>query len=468
MKGKEQKSGEPAPTCPGEDRPEAEGIAGGQTYLWMTEKSGTDAYQTGQGILEQILSPTNLNGAYKQVVSNKGSGGVDEMGVDQLKDYLIANKEELLESLLQGRYRPNPVRRVEIPKDNGKKRMLGIPTVVDRTVQQSIMQVLSPVYEKQFSDHSYGFRPGRSAHQALRKCQGYITEGYVYAVDLDLEKFFDTVNQSKLIEVLSRTVKDGRVVSLIHKYLRAGVVVRNKYEETREGVPQGGPLSPLLSNIMLNELDKELEKRDHRFVRYADDMVILCKSIRSAERTLTGIRGFIEKKLFLKVNMEKTLVAHVTKIKFLGYSFYINEKGEGRLGLHEKSASRMRERIKALTSRSNGWGNERRKEALKRYIIGWVNYFKLADMKKLLERVDMWYRRRLRMVIWKQWKRLRTRGRNLIRLGVEKHKAWKFANTRKGYWHTANSPILSTSITNARLRQAGYIFFLDYYLKVKA
>jgi RNA-directed DNA polymerase len=467
MKGKSQKIGERSPTCLGEDRPEAESSTGGQTYLWMAEKSGTDAYQTGQGMLEQILSPTNLNTAYKHVVANKGRGGVDKMEVESMKGYLIGNKEELLESLLQGHYRPNPVRRVEIPKENGKKRLLGIPTVVDRMVQQAIMQVLSPVYEKQFSDSSYGFRPGRSAHQALKRCQEYITEGYVYAVDLDLEKFFDTVNQSKLIEVLSRTVKDGRVVSLVHKYLRAGVVVRNKYEETREGVPQGGPLSPLLSNIMLNDLDKELEKRGHRFVRYADDMVILCKSIRSAGRTLSGIMGFIERKLFLKVNKEKTVVAHITKIKFLGYSFYINDKGEGRLGLHEKSASRMRERIKALTARSNGWGNKRRKEALKLYIIGWVNYFKLADMKKLLERVDKWYRRRLRMVIWKQWKRVRTRGRNLIRLGIEKHKAWEFANTRKGYWHTANSPILSTSITNARLRQAGYIFFSDYYLMVK-
>lgn len=467
MKGKEQKNGESAPTCPGKERPEAEDIPGGQTYLWMTEKSGTDVYQTGQGMLEQILSPVNLNAAYKRVLANRGSGGVDKMGVESLKDYLFANREELLESLLQGRYRPNPVRRVEIPKENGKKRMLGIPTVVDRMVQQSIMQVLSPVYEKQFSDSSYGFRPGRSAHQAIQKCQEYITEGYVYAVDLDLEKFFDTVNQSKLVEVLSRTVKDGRVVSLVHKYLRAGVVVRNRYEETLEGVPQGGPLSPLLSNIMLNELDKELEKRGHRFVRYADDMVILCKSIRSAERTLTGIIGFIEKKLFLKVNIEKTIVAHITKIKFLGYSFYINNKGEGRLGLHEKSASRMRAQIKVLTSRSNGWGNERRKEALKRYIIGWVNYFKLADMKRMLERVDKWFRRRLRMVIWKQWKRLRTRGRNLIGLGIEKHKAWEFANTRKGYWRTANSPILGISVTNARLRQAGYIFFSDYYRMVR-
>jgi len=452
-------------TCLQKDRAEPESYAGGQTYMKITENNFTDADQKGYGLLEQILSPTNLNEAYKKVKSNKGSGGIDKMEVESLKEYLVTNKDSLIASIMGGKYHPNPVRRVEIPKENGKKRMLGIPTVVDRVIQQAIMQVLSPVYEKQFSDSSYGFRPKRSAHQALKRCQDYITEGYIHAVDMDLEKFFDTVNQSKLIEVLSRTVKDGRVVSLIHKYLRAGVVVRNKYEETKEGVPQGGPLSPLLSNIMLNELDKELEKRGHRFVRYADDMVILCKSIRSAERTLAGIIPYIEGKLFLRVNREKTVVAHITKIKFLGYSFYIN-KGNGRLRVHAKSVSKMKERIKTLTSRSNGWGNERRKELLKQYITGWVNYFKLADMKKLLIETDGWYRRRLRMVIWKQWKRVRTRWRNLIKLGIEKHKAWEYANTRKGYWHIANSQILNTSITNGRLIQAGYVFFTDYYLMV--
>lgn len=239
--------------------------------MGITENNFTNADQRVYGLLEQILSPTNLNQSYKRVKGNKGSGGIDKMEVESLRDYLVMHKEELIQSIIGGTYRPNPVRRVEIPKDNGKMRMPGIPTVVDRVVRQAIAQILSPIYEKQFSTSSYGFRPKRSAHQALNKCKAYITDGYKYAVDMDLEKFFDTVNQSKLIEVLSRTVKDGRVISLIHKYLHAGVVVRNKFEETNVGVPQAGPLSPLLSNIMLNELDKELEKRGHRFVRYADD-----------------------------------------------------------------------------------------------------------------------------------------------------------------------------------------------------
>jgi group II intron reverse transcriptase/maturase len=462
MKGGKQKISQD--TCLQKSRAEPEGYAGEQTFIWMTENNLTNADKPEYGLLEQILSPTNLNRAFKRVRSNRGSGGIDKMEVESLKDYLVDNKEKLIQSILDGSYRPNPVRRVEIPKEKGK-RNLGIPTVVDRVVQQAIAQVLTPVYEKQFLPNSYGFRPKRNAHQALNRCRNYITDGYKYAVDMDLEKFFDTVNQSKLIEVLSRTVKDGRVISLIHKYLNAGVVIRNKFEETRMGVPQGGPLSPLLSNVMLNELDKELEKRGHPFVRYADDMVIFCKSKRSAERTLANIVPYIENKLFLKVNREKTTTAYISKIKFLGYSFYVT-KGEGRLRVHPKSIAKMKERIKALTSRSNGWGNARRKEALRQYITGWVNYFKLADMKSLLIRVDEWYRRRLRMIIWKQWKRIRTRGRNLMKLGIIKYKAWEWANTRKGYWHTANSFILTRSVTSDRLRQAGYIFFLEYYRSV--
>jgi len=459
MKGGKQKISQD--TYLQNSRAEPEGYAGGQTFIWMTENNLTNADKSEYGLLEQILSPTNLNRAYKRVRSNRGSGGVDKMEVESLRDHLVDNKETLIQSILDGSYRPNPVRRVEIPKEKGE-RSLGIPTAADRVIQQAISQVLTPIYEKQFSPNSYGFRPSRNAHQALYRCRNYITDGYKYAVDMDLEKFFDTVNQSKLIEVLSRTVKDGRVVSLIHKYLNAGVVIRNKFEETSMGVPQGGPLSPLLSNVMLNELDKELEKRGHRFVRYADDLVILCRSKRSAERTLANIVPYIENKLFLKVNRDKTTVAYISRIKFLGYSFYVF-KGEGRLRVHPKSIAKMKERIRMLTSRSNGWGYARRKEALRQYITGWVNYFKLADMKGLLYKVDKWLRRRLRMVIWKQWNRVRTRRRFLMILGIEKFKAWEYANTRKGYWHTAISPILARSVTSDRLRQAGYIFFLDYY-----
>jgi len=452
-------------TCPQKNRTASEGYVGGQTFLWITENNLTDTNQLGDGLLELIVSPSNLNKAYLQVKRNKGSGGVDKMEVESLKDYLVTHKDKLIASILKGTYRPNPVRRVLIPKDNGQKRQLGIPTVIDRCIQQAIAQVLSPMYEPQFSDNSYGFRPRRNAHGALRKCQAYITEGYKYAVDLDLEKFFDTVSHSKLIEILSRTVKDGRVISLIHKYLNAGVQVGSKIRTSEEGVPQGGPLSPILSNIMLNEMDKELESREHKFVRYADDLLILCRSKRSAERTMGSMIHFIEDKLFLKVNRDKSQSAHIRKVKFLGYSFH-KSKGEGRLRIHRKSVAKMKAKIKELTSRSNGWGNARRKEALRQYITGWVNYFKLADMKNLLLKIDEWYRRRIRMVIWKQWKRIRTGVKNLIKLGVKKSKAWEWANTRKSYWHTANSFILKTTITTENLRKAGYVMLSDQYRKV--
>lgn len=448
------------------DRSETENKLGGQTYIGITENNFTITEQADCGLLEMILSPTNLNRAYKQVKSNKGSGGVDGLGVEELLDYLLTRKEELLQSIIKGRYKPNPVRRVEIPKEGGKKRQLGIPTVVDRVIQQAITQILSPIYEPLFSNSSYGFRPQRSAHDALKQCQNYITAGYKYTVDMDLEKYFDTVSHSKLIEVLSRTIKDGRVISLIHRYMNAGVIENGRFVETRIGVPQGGNLSPLLSNIMLNELDKELERRGHKFVRYADDCMILCKSKRAAQRTLDHIIPFIEDKLHLKVNRDKTVVAHVKDVKFLGHGFYIN-KGKGLLRVHPKSITKMKEKIKELTSRSNGWGNERRKEALRQYVAGWVNYFKLANMKSLLLEIDGWYRRRLRMIIWKQWKRIKTRFQNLMKLGISKFQAMLFSNTRKGYWRTAKSPILQTSIDNESLQKAGYLFFSIYYHSVR-
>lgn len=463
MKGRVQKISQD--TSQMADRTESDNRFGGQTFMGITENNFTNNEQRF-GMLEMILSPINLNKAYKKVKSNKGSGGVDGLSVEDLLPYLREHKENIVNAIIQGKYRPNPVRRVEIPKEPKKTRPLGIPTVVDRVIQQSIAQILSPIYEPQFSPYSYGFRPKRSAHDALKQCQKYISDGYKYCVDMDLEKFFDKVSHSKLIEVLSRTIKDGRVISLIHKYLNAGVVEKGVFAETKIGVPQGGPLSPLLSNIMLNELDKELEKRGHKFFRYADDCMILCKSKRAAQRTLTNIVAFIENELFLKVNVEKTVVAHIKDVKFLGYSFYIYQ-GKGLLRVHPKSIAKMKEKIKTLTSRSNGWGEVRRKVALRQYITGWVNYFKLADMKGLLRDTDAWYRRRLRMVIWKQWKRVKTRFKNLVKLGISLSKAYMFSNTRKSYWRTAKSPIMATSIRNESLQKAGYLFFSTYYLFVR-
>lgn len=462
---KERKQPISQDTLQGNDRTESEIYLGGQTFMRINENELTANEQSSYGLLEQILSPSNLNKAYLHVMRNKGAGGVDKMQVESLKDYLITEKEILLTSIEKGKYRPNPVRRVDIPKENGKVRQLGIPTVVDRFIQQSISQELQGIYEPVFSDNSFGFRPRRGAHSALKRCLEYVNAGYVYAVDLDLERFFDTVNHSKLIEVLSKRTKDGRVVSLIHKYLNAGVMRGEKLEVSEEGVPQGGPLSPLLSNILLNELDLELEVRGHKFVRYADDLVIFCKSQRGAERVMDGISKFIEKKLFLKVNREKSQVAPVWEISFLGYSFYYKNDGEIDLRISGKSKRKLKTKIRELTSRSNGWGNERRKDTLNKFISGWVQYFKLAKMKSFLIMIDGWFRRRLRMVIWKQWKRIRTKLRNLINLGIPKGMAWEWANTRKAYWRIANSPILARAITTLRLKQAGYVFFSDCYAK---
>ena len=415
------------------------------------------------GLLEKILHRDNLNKAYKKVKSNKGSGGVDGMCVEELLTYLREHGKDLNQQILEGKYKPNPVRRVEIPKEEkGKYRKLGIPTVVDRVYQQAITQVLTPIFEKQFSENSYGFRPKRSAHDALKQCQRNANEGYVYVVDMDLEKFFDNVCQSKLIEVMSRTIKDGRVISLIHKYMNAGVVTKGLFEKTEVGVPQGGPLSPLLSNIMLNELDKELERRGHRFVRYADDCMIFCKSRKSADRTLRNILPYIEGKLFLKVNREKTCVAHISKVKYLGYTFY-SYKGF-RFRVHPKSVEKMKKKLRELTDRSNAWSNENRILKLKQFIKGWVNYFKLADMKQLLKETDKWLRHRIRAIYWKQWKKVRTRIRKLRNLNLPEWLVLEIANSRKGIWRS--SAVLNQALTNKEIANLGYISLTGYYLQV--
>ena len=433
-------------------------------YSKIAEKSSVITDYWTNNLLDLILRKDNLNIAYKRVKSNKGAGGIDGMQVDGLLPFLRENQDTLIQEIRVGKYKPNPVRRVEIPKENkGEYRKLGVPTVVDRVVQQAITQELTPIYEKQFSENSFGFRPKRGAHDALRQCQKNVNEGYVHVVDMDLEKFFDTVCQSKLIEVLSRTIKDGRVISLIHKYLNAGVLVNGVFERTEIGMPQGGPLSPLLSNIMLNELDKELERRGHRFVRYADDCMIFCKSRKSAQRTLENIIPFIEDKLFLKVNRQKTVVAYISKIKYLGYSFY-RYKGKYRFRVHPKSVAKMRNKIRELTDRNNGMSNAKREEKYQQFVKGWVNYFKLADMKQLLAKTDEWARRRIRAVYWKQWKKVKTKYRMLRALKLERRIALKLALSRKKYWRM--SIILSSVLTNKIIVKLGYTSLLDYYLMV--
>ena len=438
-----QKTLSEANDCPQRDRSETEWYEGVQTFMWICEDNIVEVPFDKEHLFEQILSPANLNRAYKAVIGNKGCGGIDNMSCEQLFSWLIANKDALIRSLMDGSYRPNPVKRVEIPKDNGKMRLLGIPTVVDRLVQQAINQVLSPIYEKQFSRRSYGFRPRRGCHDAVRGAQEIINAGYTYVLDIDLERFFDTVNHSKLIEILSRTIKDGRVVSLIHKYLRSGVMNKGLFETSEEGTPQGGPLP---------------------FVRYADDSMIFCKSKRAARRVKESITRFIEGTLYLKVNKEKTVVSYVRGVKYLGYSFYVM-KGKCRLTVHPKSKAKIKLRLKELTNRSNGWGYVKRKQKLKDYIRGWIGYYYLADMKRFLINTDEWLRRRIRMCIWKAWKKPKTKVANLIKCGIEKYKAREWGNTRKGYWRIADSPILKVAINNDSLRKAGYPTLMSSYLE---
>jgi len=428
-------------------------------------KDGNDDVQLiyTSHLLELVLERGNMTRAYEQVVSNKGSHGIDKMTVDQLKPYLKENWEKIKSQILAGTYKPQPVRRVEILKPDGGIRLLGIPTVLDRMIQQAIAQILNGVFDHTFSESSYGFRRGRSAHGAIYAAQEYISEGYGYVVDMDLEKFFDRVNHDKLMSLIAKRVGDKRLLKLIRRYLESGIMINGVEVMSEDGVPQGGPLSPLLSNIMLDELDKELEKRGHRFVRYADDCNIYVKSKRAGQRVYESIKRFLETKLKLKVNEGKSAVDKPERRKFLGFSFYRKKDGELRIRIHPRSYQRLREKVKRVTSRSWGVSMEYRLKKLAEITNGWVNYFGIADGVSKLSALDGWIRRRLRSCIWKQWKRIKTKVNNLIKLGLTKQKAREFANTRKGYWRISKSPILSTTITNQRLETKGFKSLVNRY-----
>jgi len=403
--------------------------------------------------MDQILSRENMLQALKRVEKNKGSHGVDMMPVQTLRQHILENWSSIKGHILNGAYEPQPVRRIEIPKPDGGVRLLGIPTVTDRLIQQAIAQVLSRLYDPSFSDHSYGFRPGRSAHDAVRKAKGYIREGYRWTVDMDLEKFFDKVNHDRLMSTLAKRIDDKPLLKLIRKYLQSGVLINGIVLDTNEGTPQGGPLSPLLSNIVLDELDIELEQRGHKFVRYADDCNIYVKTKRAGERVMESIQSFIETKLRLKVNEKKSAVARPWKRKFLGFSFTSNKEPKVRIA--KESQQRMKKKIREITSRKMPYPMEYRIRKLNQYLIGWCGYFALADTKTIFAELDGWIRRRLRMCLWKNWKKPKTKVKNLIRLGIADWQAYEWGNTRKSYWRISKSPILHRTLGNSYWNRQG-------------
>ena len=417
-------------------------------------------------LLEKVLNDNNLFKAYKQVYENKGTSGVDGVTVDELGHYMYLHKEEIKEQIRNRKYKPSPVKRVYIPKDNGDKRGLGIPTVVDRVIQQSIVQVLSPIYEEQFSETSYGFRPNRSCEMAIIKLLEYFNDGYTWIVDIDLQRFFDTVCHDKLISIIMKTIHDGELVSLIRKYLVSGVMENGVVSPTKIGTPQGGNLSPLLSNIMLNELDKELEKRGLRFTRYADDCIIVVQSEKAANRVMESITKFIEKKLGLKVNIEKSKVARPNEIKYLGFGFYYTKTGIIKPKPHLKSIQKFKRKLKQLTKRSWSISLNARIIKLNQVIVGWINYFRIADMKTYMNVISEHLRHRIRCIIWKQWKVPRHRIESLIKLGTDKNTARACAYARKSYWATSRTYPIQRAISNERLQQKGLVMPLDHYLKV--
>lgn len=413
--------------------------------------------------IESIINERNLLEACGQVMRNGGAPGIDGMRAEELFAYLIGHWQELQQEVREGKYHPEAVRRVEIPKPNGGVRQLGIPTVIDRMLQQSVAQELGKKYDPLFSATSYGFRPGRSAHDALDRATQYLNEGLGYIVEIDLEKFFDRVNHDRLMSRLSQHITDKEVLRLIRRYLTCGVMEGGVKRPSTEGTPQGGPLSPILSNIVLDELDKEMEKRGLKFVRYADDISIFVGSQRAAERVLEGITQWIEERLKLRVNRDKSGIRRPSNGQLLGFGFWHGEGGEIRPRISEKSYTRLKEKIRKITSRSWSMSMDERINKLMQITRGWINYFAPANARQRLLRIEEWTQARLRMCIWKQWKRVRTRISSLCKLGVSKPKAYEWGNTRKGYWRIAHSPILQITITGERLKQKGYIPITEMY-----
>lgn len=415
-------------------------------------------------MLEDILTRENLNEALKQVVANKGAPGVDGISTADIKGLLRANEgalaQALKQSVLKGKYRPQAVKRVWIPKENGSQRPLGIPTVIDRFIQQAVAQKLQEVYESKFSDGSFGYRPNRSAQDAIERILAYANEGYDWVIDMDLEKFFDTVNHELLIYIMERDVEDRRILTLVLRMMKAPIEENGKQTPCTIGVPQGGCISPLLANILLNELDRLLESRGLRFVRYADDMMIMCRSERSAKRVLESTAKFIEKRLKLKVNREKTKIARLASsdnLKFLGFGF--RKLGqEHKAHPHAKSVGKLIKKIKDILGRSRGVSQQRYQEELTTTLRGWYNYFRLGLSKTMIRKLDAWTRRRIRMLYWKRWKKNSTKLGALMKLGIKRAKAWEWANSSKKYWAIANSWILATTLTNERLRKHGWLW----------
>jgi RNA-directed DNA polymerase len=397
--------------------------------------------------MEAVCERKNCRQALARVKSNKGSAGIDGMTVEQLPAYLKQHWPTIREQLLRGTYKPQPVKRVEIPKPDGGMRKLGIPTVLDRFIQQAVMQVLQRSWDQTFSERSYGFRPGRSAHQAVAKAQEYIAAGYGWVVDLDLEKFFDRVNHDKLMAKLARRISDKRMLKLIRAFLRAGVMEGGLVSPVDEGTPQGGPLSPLLSNIVLDELDQELQQRGHRFVRYADDCNIYVRSPRAGERVMRSVSEFITKRLKLKVNEQKSAVSKPSKRKFLGFSFTWHREPKRRIA--PKAITRFKQRVRELTRRTRGVRVETMVAQLSRYLTGWRGYFRFCQTPTVLRRLEEWTRRRLRSVIWKQWKQSRVRFAELTKRGVGKELAAQTAGSAHGPWRLSNSPALTIALPNA-------------------